>query len=536
MKKILTQLALLVLTAATCHAANPGAFLVAEFAARQGDVRIAAAKMQEALSADPESTQLRGDAFILALLAGAPEAASLARTLPENPVAALMLATLSVHDGHFQSAELGFAELPHDALTDSLKPLMLAWVQEAQGYADRAMDTLQPALNGGRLGSIPLLHAALMADAAHRDGLAKRLYDDLAHAQSQPSLQFAQILASFQARSGDLAAATATMEAALHANPELGIAAPGLIAALGHPSVPTAAHCMAQAYVEVAASLHGQEGHDLASVLVQLALTLDPELTDAHLLASEIASGQHQMGLAARELEAVSPSDPLWPVVQLRLAAIYQRDGRGRLSIRSLSKLASSYPDRPEPLIQLGDSLSDQKDLPEAVSAYDRAIALMRHPNESDWVVFYARGSALERMHEWPRAEADMNRALELAPNQPYVLNFLGYSMADRNQNLPMAQEMIQKALSERPNDGAIVDSLGWVKLREGDTKEALRLLEKAAEMEPEDPSITGHLGDAYWTAGRRIEAEDQWRRALVLKPDPDDQARIEARLKATEK
>jgi Flp pilus assembly protein TadD len=138
----------------------------------------------------------------------------------------------------------------------------------------------------------------------------------------------------------------------------------------------------------------------------------------------------------------------------------------------------------------------------------------------------------LERIHQWPRAEADMNRALELSPDQPYVLNFLGYSMAERNENLPLAQDMIQRAMKARPNDGAIIDSMGWVKLREGDTKAALRLLEKAAELEPEDPSITGHLGDAYWDAGRHIEAEDQWRRALVLKPDPDDQARIEARLK----
>jgi Flp pilus assembly protein TadD len=92
---------------------------------------------------------------------------------------------------------------------------------------------------------------------------------------------------------------------------------------------------------------------------------------------------------------------------------------------------------------------------------------------------------------------------------------------------------MIEKALHARPNDGAIVDSLGWVLLRQGETQQALRLLEKAAELQPEDPSITGHLGDAYWDAGRRVEAEDQWRRALVLRPDPDDQARIESRLKS---
>ncbi len=232
----------------------------------------------------------------------------------------------------------------------------------------------------------------------------------------------------------------------------------------------------------------------------------------------------------------MAQDDPLKPVVQLRLANLYARQDRRDDAVSLLRALAATYPKRPEPLAQLGDTLADQKKFGEAIGAYDRAIALLRHPQAADWVVFYARGSALERAHEWPRAQADMNRALELSPDQPFVLNFLGYAMAERNEDLPLAREMVERALHARPNDGAIVDSLGWVALRQGDTKEALRLLEKAAELEPEDPSITGHLGDAYWNAGRRIEAEDQWRRALVLKPDADEQARIEARLKSASK
>jgi Flp pilus assembly protein TadD len=465
--------------------------------------------------------------------ARAPQSADLARTVPDNPIAALLLATLAAKAGDWQKAELGFAELPHDALTDAIKPLLMAWSQEAQGHADRAMDTLQPALTNGKLGSICLLHAALIADAAHRDGLAQRLYADLSHAQSQPSLQFAQIYASWQARSGDMAGAKATIEAAVRTAPELDIAKPGLIAALAHAAAPDATIGMARAYTEVAAELRGQNGHDVADLLVQLALQLAPGLTDAKLLASDIASTQKQPHLAATYLESIPQADPLWPVVQLRLANLYVRDKRPEEASTLLKQIAQRFPSRPEPLAQLGDTLTDEKAFASAVTAYDQAIALLRHPSANDWVVFFARGSVLERLHEWPRAEADMNRALELSPDQPYVLNFLGYSMAERNQELPLAQDMIQKALAAKPNDGAIVDSLGWVKLRLGDTKEALRLLEKAAELEPDDPSITGHLGDAYWDAGRHVEAEDQWRRALVLKPEPDDQARIEARLKS---
>jgi len=531
MKSSLATLALAAF-AASAHAQSPGAFLAAEFASHEGNTKFAAARMQEALAADPDSVELRNDAFVLALLARSPDAEHLARSVPENPFAALLIATLSAKTGNWQSAELNFAELPHDGLTDAMKPLLMAWSQEAQGFADRAMDTLQPAMTNGKLGAICLLHAALIADAAHRDGLAQRLYSDLAKAQTQPSLQFAEIYGSWQARSGNMVGARATIAAAVKTAPELEIAEPGLLNALAHAEAPDAVEGLARAYVEVAAALRAQEHNDIAALLVELALELRPELTDAHLLASDIASTQRQLRLASDDLETISPNSPIWPVVELRKAALYERQNRGDDAVALLQKIVSAFPNRPEPLTQLGDTLNDQKHYAEAILAYDRAIALLRHPDASDWVIFYARGSMLERLHQWPRAEADMNRALELSPDQPYVLNFLGYSMADRKENLPLAQDMIQKALKAKPNDGAIVDSMGWVKLQEGDTKAALHLLEKAAELEPEDPSITGHLGDAYWDAGRRIEAEDQWRRALVLKPDPDDQARIEARLK----
>lgn len=532
MKHLVAILALLAPAAA--QAARPADYLVSQFAAHRGDLPLAASKMQGALDADPSSAELREDAFVLAVLAGSPEAQRLAHTLPENPLAQLLLAAGAARAGQWQTAELGLAELPHQPLADALRPLLLAWTQQAQGLADRAMDTLQPALGGSTLGTIALLHAALIADASHRDGLAQRLYADLAHGQAKPSLQFGQIMASWQARSGDMTAARASIAAIVQASPELAIAQPGLVAALAHAQPPSAPRGMALVLVEVAAASAGEHDHDVGDLLVKVALTLQPEMTEAHLLASEIASAHQQWRTAAAELEGMSASDPLAPVVRMRLASLYTRDGRMPEAVSVLTTLAAAYPDRPEPLAALADTLIGQNKFADAVGAYDRAIALMPHPAAGDWGIFYARGAALERLHEWPRSQADMNRALELSPDQPAVLNFLGYSMADRNQNLPAAEDMIERALHARPNDGAIVDSLGWVKLRLGDTRAALRLLEHAAELEPEDPSITGHLGDAYWTAGRHLEAQDQWRRALVLKPDPDEQARIEGRLKST--
>jgi Flp pilus assembly protein TadD len=181
-----------------------------------------------------------------------------------------------------------------------------------------------------------------------------------------------------------------------------------------------------------------------------------------------------------------------------------------------------------------GDLLRDKNRFPEAVAAYDRALAHTGSPSRSVWPLLYARGVAHERAHQWPKAEADFKRALELSPDQPTVLNYLGYSWADQGTNLAEARQMIDKALQQRPDDGAIIDSLGWVTLRQGDSQGAVKLLERAVEMEPEDATINGHLGDAYWAVGRKLEAMFQWRRALTLNPEPEDAARIEGRLHET--
>ena len=138
---------------------------------------------------------------------------------------------------------------------------------------------------------------------------------------------------------------------------------------------------------------------------------------------------------------------------------------------------------------------------------------------------------AEERSHQWPKAKADFEHALKLSPDQPFVLNYLGYSLADMGHDLTEARQMIQRAAERRPNDGAITDSLGWVMLRQGHSQEAVKTLERAAELEPEDSTINGHLGDAYAAVGRKTEALYQWRRALTFNPEPDDKAKLEAKL-----
>ena len=194
--------------------------------------------------------------------------------------------------------------------------------------------------------------------------------------------------------------------------------------------------------------------------------------------------------------------------------------------------MAAEEPERAGADMQLGDLLRSKKRFAEAVDAYDEAIQRFEAAGMPErWSLYYSRGIALERSGQWQRAEADLLHALELKPDQPLVLNYLGYSWIDRGENLERGLKMIEKAVELRPEDGYIVDSLGWAHYRLGDYPSAVQYLEKAIELVPEDPTINDHLGDAYWQSGRPVEARYQWRRALQFGPQDDEIKPIQAKL-----
>lgn len=184
-------------------------------------------------------------------------------------------------------------------------------------------------------------------------------------------------------------------------------------------------------------------------------------------------------------------------------------------------------------LMTLAGILRGQKKYAEAAGHYSEAIAMIKEPKQRHWNHYYSRGVCYERMKQWAKAEADLKTALKLNPNQPLVLNYLGYSWVDQGLNLGPAMALIRKAVKIKPDDGYIVDSLGWAYFRQGNFDAAVRYLERAASLRPDDPTINDHLGDAYWRVGRRVEARFQWSQALVLKPDAEAIPPIRTKLEA---
>jgi tetratricopeptide (TPR) repeat protein len=193
--------------------------------------------------------------------------------------------------------------------------------------------------------------------------------------------------------------------------------------------------------------------------------------------------------------------------------------------------VALTASDKLEILDALGNIMRSRKRYAEAIPYYDQALALVNKPERRHWVYYYARGTCYERLKNWDAAEADLQKALSLYPDQPLILNYLGYSWIDQGRNLKEGMAHIEKAVALKPDDGYIVDSLGWAHYMQGNYKEAVRYLERAVELKPDDPVLNDHLGDALWRVGREREARFQWDQALSLKPEPEDEAKIRKKL-----
>jgi Flp pilus assembly protein TadD len=174
-----------------------------------------------------------------------------------------------------------------------------------------------------------------------------------------------------------------------------------------------------------------------------------------------------------------------------------------------------------------------QKRWDEAITYYSRAIAIIKKPEAQHWNYYYSRGTSYERVRKWPQAEADLQTALKLNPDEPTVLNYLGYSWVDQNKNLKTGLQLIEKAVKLKPEDGYIVDSLGWAHFRMGNFKEAVRWLERAVELRPDDPVLNDHYGDGLWRVGREREAVFQWNQSLQLKPETEDAEKTQKKLTA---
>lgn len=292
------------------------------------------------------------------------------------------------------------------------------------------------------------------------------------------------------------------------------------------PPLQTVREGAAQMMLAPAATMIEAKQTQIALAYLRLALRLDPNRDEAWVMVGDMMQAGGDIDAARAAYGRLKPGAPEYAIAQAKLAWTYQAANDKETALK-LARAAAAGGDL-DARINLADLLRANEQWPESVKVMDGIIAEQKNP---DWRLLYSRGVALERMNQWPKAEADLLAALKARPDEPELLNYLGYSWIDRGEHLKDAMAMVEKAVASDPRSGAMIDSLGWAYYRLGDYKKAVEKLEQAVELEAGDPEINGHLGDAYWKVGRRDEAQFQWRRVLTLKPDDKVKAACEAKL-----
>jgi Flp pilus assembly protein TadD len=264
---------------------------------------------------------------------------------------------------------------------------------------------------------------------------------------------------------------------------------------------------------------------------LRLALRLDPKQDEAWVFLGDILAQADDQEAARAAYGHVPASSPDWMDARERMIASYQAQGDLDTALKMAQDLVKTAPDDRDALIVEADLYRAASRFPEAVAVLDKLIAA--DPRSADWALYYTRGTSLDRAGRWPEAEKDLQTALNLRPDQPDVLNYLGYSWVNRGEKLPQAMAMLQKAYLAQPQSGEIADSLGWAYYNLGDFKQAVQRLERAVSLEPINPEINDHLGDAYWRAGRKTEAQYQWNKVLTLAPGAELKGAVQRKLGA---
>ncbi|HTQ82239.1 MAG TPA: tetratricopeptide repeat protein [Pseudolabrys sp.] len=516
-----------------------GSYLAARHAGQERDAAAAAAFYRSALRRDPNNGELLDRTFLSLLVDGEIEdsvryADHIAQVDKNDRVARLVLGVHALKKAQYAAARRDLAQSVRGPITDLTATLLAAWSLQGAGDGKGAIATIDRLAGPDWYAIFKDLHAGMIAELAGNQKEAGKRFAN-AYKLDATALRVVQAYGSWLSRNRSPKDALAIFEAfdkQLPRHPLVTEAMAKLKAGEKLPPlVATAQAGGAEALYGLGASLGRRGGEDLGLVYLQLALYLEPAHPLALLSLADLYEALKKPALAIKVYERVPASSPLHRNAAIQMASDLDALDKSDEAQKHLQALLKEHPDDLEAIMALGNVLRGRKKFAECADVYSKGVDTIKQPEKNNWVIYYFRGICYERSKQWPKAEADLKKALDLFPEQPQVLNYLGYSWIDQGVNLDQGMEMIKRAVQQRPDDGYIVDSLGWAYFRLGNYDEAVKQLEHAVELKPEDPTINDHLGDAYWRVGRTLEAHFQWAHARDLKPDPEDMPKIEGKL-----
>jgi tetratricopeptide (TPR) repeat protein len=517
-----------------------GSYLAARHASVERDAASAAEFYLSALRTDPKNGELLDRAFISSVADGnIDEAVKLADRIlavdKSNRVAHLVLGVRDLKLKKYASAQTNINQSVRGPITDLVATLLAGWAAYGAGDTKQAVANIDKLAGPDWYPIFKDMHTGMILELAGKEKDAGvRL--ERAYKLDDSSLRLADDYARWLSRNKDEASATAIYEAFDKKIPRHPIVLEGLRETKAGKKLPSLVDSpqtgAAEALYGIGASLTRRGGEDLALVYLQLALYLAPNHPMALLSLADLYESVKKPEMAIKVYERMPANSPLKRNAQIQMAVDLDAADHSDEAIKILKGVISDDSKDLEALVALGNVERGKKKFEDCTDTYSKAIDALEDPNDKgNTVYYYYRGICEERSHQWPKAEADMKKALELQPDQPHVLNYLGYSWIDQGINLDEGMKMIKRAVDQRPDDGYIVDSLGWAYYRIGNYDEAVKNLERAVDLKPEDPTINDHLGDAYWRIGRKLEAKFQWAHARDLKPEPEDLPKIEAKI-----
>lgn len=518
--------------------ADLGAYLAARAAGIAGDFDAAATYFTRTIADDPDNPMLLDNAMAAWLgLDAFDRALELAQRIQaggfDSQIAGLVLATDAARRGDWDGLTAG---LDAGQLTYPLiDALARAWAQVGRGDMDRALAAFDTVIATRGMVSFGLYHKALalafVGDFEAADAILSLPPDRGMQATRRAIIAHVQVLSQLGRNDDAVGLIDTTFPGT--SDPTLRALRDRLAAgdALPWTLVGSAADGLAEVFYTIARTI-GDEA-DPASILfyARAARILNPDLWEAQLLAGQMLDRLGQYDLANAAYAAVPPDDASFVIAEVGRADALNRAGQADVAIEVLTALLRDHADMPGVLVSLADILRRTGRHDQAAPLYAQAIALYPAGDRALAYLHFVHGITFTHLDNWPAAEAALRASLAINPDQAGVLNYLGYSLVERGERLDEALTMIEAAVQTDPQNGAIVDSLGWALFRLGRAADAVPHMEQAAALLPTDPVINDHLGDVYWTVGRIREAAFQWRRALSFAPDEDEATRIRRKL-----
>lgn len=509
-----------------------GDYLSGRFAESSGDSDRGVKFLRESLAHDPNNTDIMLNLYHALVSAGnIEEAVKLAKKLDTAKVAdesnefppQFLLMLDAAKQNHYQDAQAYLQSVPKAGFNSLLIPLLEAWLKLGNGEIKAPLDAKDIMPNGKMLLPHVYLNAAFIDEIAGFNKEALQQYETAAHETRLESLRAAEALANYYMRKGDKSTFKQFVGdyKAVHGESILDEE----VFSRQEPPAPLVNNVndgLAEAFYTIASIFHGIRSPSEEIITLKMALYLRPDFPAARFLLAGAYELLRSFDAAIKEYKTIESASAYYTQSLIMIAYDKSELGQKDEAIADLDALAKEKPHSISSLLAKGDILRASNNFEKAISVYDEAITRVEAMEKPYWLIYFSRGICYDRIGQFDKTEADMKKALEISPNEPDVLNYLGYSWLTKRQNIEQAKKMIEEAYDARPEDAEIIDSMGYTLYIEGDFTSAQEYFEQALERIPNDPTINEHLGDAYWQLGHKVEANYQWRRALEDKPDEE--------------